>query len=57
MASTLRDLLTDPSLLHTPLEARPPVEWEVQEWCCECEQYVPIVLMDLCLACLEGDTN
>ncbi|CAM3397218.1 hypothetical protein DEDE109153_15165 [Deinococcus deserti] len=53
MTYTLRELLTDPGLFSTPLEARPSVEWEEQEWCCECEQYVPELVMDVCLACLE----
>lgn len=53
MTSTLRDLLADPSLLFTPLDDRPAVEWEDQEWCVECQQYVPEVIMDVCLACLE----
>lgn len=53
MTQTLRELLTNPGLFSTPMEARPSVEWEEQEWCCECEQYVPELLIDVCLACLE----
>lgn len=55
MTHLLRDLLTDPHLLHTPVEVRPAVEWEDQEWCAQCEQYVNEVLMDVCWACLEGE--
>ncbi|UBV45186.1 hypothetical protein LAJ19_20475 (plasmid) [Deinococcus taeanensis] len=55
MSQLLRDLITDPLLLLTPLEVRPTVEWEEQEWCPSCEQYVPLLLLDCCLACLEGN--
>ena len=50
----LRDLLTDPQLLQTRLEPRPTVEWEAQEWCPECEQYVQELILGVCLPCLEG---
>ncbi|MFC4640195.1 hypothetical protein [Deinococcus hohokamensis] len=57
MTHLLRDLLTDPDLLQTPLQVRPTVEWEDQEWCAQCEQYVPELLLDLCWSCLEGENS
>lgn len=55
MTQLLRDLITDPRLLHTPLEARPTMEWEEQEWCPECEQYASTLLVDICWTCVEGE--
>lgn len=54
MTHLLRDLLTDPHLLHIHPEPRPAVEWEAQEWCPDCEQYVPELICGVCLPCLEG---
>ncbi|GGK39137.1 hypothetical protein GCM10008955_36220 [Deinococcus malanensis] len=54
MPHLLRDLLNNPDLLHTPVEVRPVVEWEDQEWCARCEQYVPELLFDMCWTCLES---
>ncbi len=57
MTHLLRDLLTDPDLLqHTP-QPRPTVEWEAQEWCPECEKYVPELIYGFCLPCLEGQDS
>ena len=53
MTQLLRDLLTDPELLQLTLQPRPTIEHETQEWCPECEQYVPELIYDICLNCLD----
>ena len=57
MTHLLRDLLTDPHLLHIHPEPRPAVEWEAQEWCPDCERYVPELICGVCLPCLEGQDS